>query len=146
MAKNVRTLVAIAAAPLFLAIGSAHAAKATPPAEDITFVTTACAYALDRAENAVRTQAYYSSANWTTNRDALLTKLMGIDLKLSENPPKAGDAMLIISDMQQKIEAWSDPTLAPNKRKLYPDGAIAIEATLTDAEGVAACIHEKFAY
>lgn len=135
MSMKIRTLVAALVVPFAFGAGAAHA------------YSGACSEALTIAAGQVTNEVnYVKSKNWTMNRDALMTKLSGVDYKLAENPPKTGDAMLIIGDMLQKIEAWSDPTLALNKRKLTDAGAAAIEATLTGEGGLTACITTNYSY
>jgi len=125
MAKNIRTLVAIAAAPLFLAIGSAHAAKAVAPEPgNIAFEDKAaiCAAELNATEDAIR--AAYANGQFMgsgayTNYLNLLSKLVGVDLKLEEDPPKLVDAYVLLSDVMDKATAWKE---AP-KAKLTVDAA-----------------------
>lgn len=119
MAKNIRTLVAILSVPFALTANSAMAYKSD------------CKALLDVAAVQISNQNnYVKGTRWETNSNALLTKLAGVDAKLSEYPPKTGDALQIVGDMLLKISDWVDAA----KPKLTPWGADAIEGTLVSAD------------
>lgn len=146
MQTRIRQIVALVSLPLALSSGLAFAARPGPVTE-IAFKSD-CAASLIAAEAVVRTEgAYVKGARWEVNRDALLAKLMGIDLKLLEDPPKAGDAMMIVDDIMQKVAAWSDPDSKP---KLTEWGVTHISRTVMNETGdplsVANCIHSTYAY
>lgn len=117
MAKNIRTLVAALAIPLAFSAGAAHA------------YNSACADSLTTAAAQITNAGnYVLTKSWTINRDALMTKLAGIDGKLAEYPPKTGDALMIVSDMLQKVSDWVEAA----KPKLKVDGAENIRHVLSD--------------
>lgn len=136
MLVRIRRIVTLVSIPLVLSSASAMAAKPSPVPADIPFASV-CNYSLDDAEAAIRTPDIFLTSNAESNRDNLLAKLMGADIKLTENKP--GDAFMILDDILQKVEEWSD--LPPKKQKLTTDGAGAIGSAVA---GVVTCIHENF--
>lgn len=127
MAKNIRTLVAIAATPLFLAIGSAHAQKAVAPEPGDIVFDNVCILELDATEVAIR-EAYHAvpsqflTSGAYTNYLNLLSKLVGVDIKLNEEKP--ADAYMLLGDIMDKVTAWSD--YAQPKPKLTTAAAASI--------------------
>lgn len=140
MNARIRQFVVLACIPLAFSSGLAAAGNpatvTVPP--DIEFASL-CAIPLDATEQVIRTPGYFLTANADSNRDNLLAKLMGADLKLLENKP--GDAYAILEGIQQKVDDWS--SLPPKKLKLTESGAAAITSALA---GVVSCIHEGFKY
>lgn len=144
MLVRIRQIVMRGSLCLVLSSGAAFAGKPGPIDTPVVF-SSVCSASLAAAAVAVGTQAFYTAGTrWTVNRDALLTKLLGIDLKLQEEPPKPGDAMLIVGDILQKVDEW----LGATKPKLTDVGALEIQRTVMteagDPPSVANCIQTSF--
>jgi hypothetical protein len=140
MSIRIRQFVALVSIPLALSSGLAFAGKTAPVVVpgDIAFASV-CEYPLDTTEMVIRTPGYFLTNNAASNRDNLLAKLMGADIKLTESKP--GDAFMILDDILQKVEEWS--LLPGRKQKLTDDGAAAITSAVA---GVVTCIHDNFKY